>query len=200
MAKKSSQLIILALSALLLPPCLAEKPIRIADEGTIRDQWQLADGAQIAAPGYPSEFVSRANSVCVALGYLINPDGNTSDFTLLKQWNGESAEEEPVPGYWDAFGKASAAAVGQWRFKPRPEVASPTPTYTVATLVFNGKHGNPQETRDHCKIPDLRGLILKTQADSARNGINRALMERLRGAAQAGPGYMPSLTPRNGTR
>src|SRR5689334_19673500 len=62
---------------------LAADKSRIANEGAIADEWMLAPGAKLAAPGYTKEMKESGDNVCVALGYAINPDGKTSDFTLL---------------------------------------------------------------------------------------------------------------------
>ena len=63
----------------------AEDRVRIVNEGGIRDQWMLADGIKLAAPGYPAAFAERGDNVCVALGYAIKPDGTTSDFAAAQE-------------------------------------------------------------------------------------------------------------------
>jgi hypothetical protein len=143
--------------------------IAVANEGGIRDKWMLADGAQLAAPGYPAEFAPDMRNVCMALGYKINPDGTTSDFQVLKQWNSATEDKEPQPGFWEAFARAGAAAVGQWRFKPRPEVTSATPVFTVATLNFQATRDiTGADLRAHCKIDDLATLMQKQK----KSGMN----------------------------
>ncbi len=104
----------------------AEKRVRVVDEGGLRDAWTLAEGAVLAAPGYPAEFAGRGDNVCLAIGYAVRPDGTTSDFSLLKAWNSASGDQEPVAGYWDSFAQAGAAALSEWRFRPlrdRPAAA-----------------------------------------------------------------------------
>ena len=148
--------------------------VRIVNEGGIRDQWTLADGVKLAAPGYPAAFAERGDNVCVALGYAIQPDGTTSDFTLLRQWGSSAGEQEPQAGFWDAFAQAGAAALSQWRFKPRPEVDSPKPTFTVATLHFMGKQaGDVSELRSHCRIDDLAALLKASQEDPRDSRLRR---------------------------
>ena len=122
--------------------------VRMVNEGGIRDQWMLADGAKLAAPGYPAAFADRGDNVCIAMGYAIKPDGSTSDFGLLKAWNSSTGEKEPADGFWEAFSQTSAAALSQWKFKPRPEITTPQTTYTVATLHFMGK-----EATDVASLP-----------------------------------------------
>ena len=55
-------------------PGLAAEKVRIVNEGGIKDQWTLAEGTKLAAPGYPAALVERGDRVCHALGYAIKPD------------------------------------------------------------------------------------------------------------------------------
>lgn len=136
----------------------------IANEGTIGDKWMLADNAPLPMAGYPAEFATRGDDACLAIGYRINEDGSTSDFAILKQWNSAKGDEEPVDGYWQAFAEAGADAVSQWKFKPRPEVKVAHETYTVATIAFTGARTTGGDTRSHCQIRDLAGLIQERKA------------------------------------
>lgn len=162
-----------AIPALLL--CLgaglahAQENVRIVNEGGIGDQWMLADGVPLAAPGYPGQFVEQGDSVCLAMGYAIKPDGSTSDFSLLKSWSSSVEAAEPPAGYWDAFAQAGANALSQWRFKPRPEIDAPATTYTVATLSFNGTDAvEAGALRQHCKVDDLEALVARNNAEQQR--------------------------------
>lgn len=151
---------------------LAAQRIPVASEGGIRDRWQVADGVTLGAPAYPGEFAARGDEVCVAVGYLLNPDGHLSDFVLLKAWNSSTGASEPAPGYWRAFAGAAADALQGWRFKPRPEVARPQPVYTVGTFVF-GMHGPPAVLRQRCAIPNLAARLreLRTAPEARNAGI-----------------------------
>lgn len=192
--------LVLAL-ALAAPVAAADQPMRVANEGTIGDKWMLAEGTTLASAQYPAYFAPRGDNVCVALVYTINIDGKTSDFAMAKAWNSEAGESEPVQGFWSAFADAAAAAVSQWRFKPRPEVASPVRTRTVATIGFNGTAGvDGGELRGHCRIADLddtlrhlkasafeRGDINKNAAEHDRMELERQLMrDSARRAGQGG--------------
>ena len=142
----------------------------------------------LAAPGYPAEFAPDMRNVCIALGYRINPDGTTSDFQVVKQWNSAAEDKEPVPGFWEAFAKAGAAAVGQWRFKPRPEVAEAQPVFTVATLNFQATRDiEAAALRAHCTIPDLaahmKTVKKKGMADHQIDNDNRSRDAAMRRAA-----------------
>lgn len=175
----------------------AEDRGRIVNEGGIRDQWMLADGVALAAPGYPAAFAERGDNVCVAMGYAIKPDGTTSDFSLLKKWSSSSGEKEPVDGFWEAFARASAGALSEWKFKPRPEVTAPQPTYTVATMHFMGKEATDASVlRSHCSISDLAAVMKKNGEDPENSRLRRD-HERAgrninnRGSLVENPGRMP---------
>jgi hypothetical protein len=172
---------VLALTALSLC-CVAAiassaDKVRTVNEGGIRDQWMLADGVKLAMPTYPVEFAkAEPRDVCLALGYQINPDGSTSDFRVLKQWNSQTEAKEPVDGFFGGFAQSGADAVAQWKFKPRPEVAQPTPTFTVATLTWQTVKGSDGAAlRAHCKIDDL---VAHLKEMTRKGGLNDHLIDR----------------------
>ncbi len=184
------------------PLAHAQDAVRIANEGAIRDKWMLADGVKLAAPGYPAAFATRGDNVCVAIGYSIKSDGTTSDFTLLKAWTSSTAEKEPVHGFWDAFAQVSAGALSQWKFKPRPEVSSPLPVYTVATMHFMGKHATDAAAlRNHCRISDLSTLVQAQKSNKYQRGtLERNEMERLRRTQDANGAMVPNPGQNPGKR
>ena len=132
----------------------------VANEGEIADDWKLADGASIVAPPYPAEYDNDARpDACIALKYTIYPDGTTGDFRVLRKWKNGPASHTEMRPFWLKFARASAAAVGQWRFAPR-DPANPRPTTTVATLSFFGNTVvDAKELRAHCTITDLAVLL-----------------------------------------
>lgn len=162
----------LALAMILSGAAVAQDKQRIANEGTIGDKWMLADGVQLATATYPASLAPRGGSACIALGYLIGKDGTTSDFAVLKQWNSEAGEDAPVEGYWQAFAQAGADAVSQWRFKARPGVDVVVPTYTVATLGFQGGKQaiDPATLRGHCQIDDLADQLARVKSKQFQRG------------------------------
>ena len=160
-------LVACVLSLVSLHVVAEEQRPRIVNEGGIKDQWTLAEGVPLAAPGYPAHLVEQGDSVCLALGYAIQPDGSTSDFSVVKSWS--SGGEQP-DAYWDAFAQASAGAVSQWKFAPRPEIRQPKPTYTVATMQFMGKPAmDGAELRSHCRIEDLAAMVEKNSRNNPMN-------------------------------
>ena len=165
----------IALTLVLASGAYAQDRVRIANEGGIRNDWMLAPGAKLSAPGYPGAFAKTGDDVCVAVGYRIQPDGSTSDFSLLKAWSSQSGEGEAVEGYWDAFSQASVAALQQWKFAPRPEVGTPIRVDTVATMTFTGMQSVDAATlRGKCKIEDLAAFLEQVKVDmTKRSDLNR---------------------------
>lgn len=156
--------------------------VRVANEGEIRDEWTLAPGTRLPAPGYPAEFADSAETVCLAMGYRIEPDGTTSNFTLLKGWNSAEGEHEPSPGFWSVFAKAAAVALAQWRFQPKPEIRVPRRVETVATMTFMGRQPEePAALRARCAIRNLADHLAQLKAEQNRRGdMNLHDLERVR--------------------
>lgn len=130
---------------------------RVANEGAIASEWRVADGVQIAAPAFPAEFADAgAPNSCIALGYRINPDGTTSDFQVLNQWNEATGNDDPKRGFNSAIATAARAAVAQWKFAPRDERGTAAAVDTVATMSFNANRNmDAASLRQACAIPDL---------------------------------------------
>ena len=163
--------------ALWCAPALATDMIRVVNEGGIRDEWTLPAGYKLALPAYPAEHAGQQAEACVAIGYLINPDGSTSDFALLKGWTSAKVPSGSSREYWSAFAQASAQAMSQWRFQPRPEVQTPRPVFTAATLLFAAQ--TPQ-LRAQCAIPDLAAKLRELRASSgSRRQMHVDLYDRL---------------------
>lgn len=173
----------------------AADDVRVVNEGGIRDAWMLADGAKLATPSYPAAFAKGpARDVCLALGYEIAPDGSTGKFRVLKQWNSDTEAEEPVDGFWAEFAQTGADALAQWKFKPRPEVSAPQPTFTVATLTWQTrKDTDPAALRAQCRIDNLAAHLKQVDQDTdiTDHAIDRANRAR-DGAMRRAAG-----TPRN---
>ena len=166
----------IVLAVLCAPVCAADL-IRVVNEGGIRDEWTLPPGSRLALPAYPVAYAAQPAEACVAIGYLVNADGSTSDFTLLKNWTSAKVPSASQQVYWAAFAQESAQALSQWRFQPRAEVQSPRPVYTVATLLFAAS--SPQ-LRTRCAIPNLSAHLLELRQDSSvRRKMTSGLFDRL---------------------
>jgi hypothetical protein len=152
--------------------------ISVVNEGGIRDRWMLAPGVPLAVPQYPPQFARRHDAVCIGVGYLLKPDGTTSDFALLKGWT-SAGNTEPEPGYWQAFAEAAGDALKQWRFKPRPEIAQAKPVYTVATFVFGGGAGGAAQFRAKCAVPNLVNRLRELKAGRDRRTATGDVLDDL---------------------
>lgn len=156
----------------------AADKIQVVNEGGIGEAWALPSGTRLAVPLYPAQYAEQKAEVCVAVGFLLNEDGTTSDFSLLKSWSAL----EPKRGsdeYWAAFAGAAAEALAQWRFVPKPGIETPKPIYTAATFLFSPN--DPQQLRKRCVIPQLAERIFELRQDGrarrhmAKNDIFKQL-------------------------
>jgi hypothetical protein len=155
----------------------AADKIRVVNEGDIRDEWILPAGFKLAVPTYPAEYAAQRAEACVAIGYLVNADGSTSDFALLKSWTSANVPSGSTREYWSSFAQASAQALSQWRFQPRPEVQAARPVYTVATLLFAAQ---TPELRARCAIPNLAARLRELRGESGtRRRMDVDLYDRL---------------------
>lgn len=162
----------------LMAPALAQNKIRVVDEGGIRDAWTLAPGATLAAPPYPSGLSANPVEACVSIGYLLNKDGTTSDYALLRAWSADPPKVADQDAYWGAFADVSAAALSTWRFQPRPEAGTPEPVYTAATFLFAAK--DPQAVRSRCESANLARRIVELRDDrKSRRRMANGIFDRL---------------------
>ena len=159
----------------------AARAVRVVNEGGIRDAWTLAPGQKLAAPGYPAAYAQRGDNVCLAIGYRVQPNGKTSDFTTLHAWTSSAGGVEPEAGYFDAFGQAAVAALSEWQFAPKPGVSKPQPVDTVATVTFMSQKSaiDSQTLRAHCAVADLQSAIERAREKISDNkSMNHKALER----------------------
>lgn len=155
----------------------AGERIKVKDEGGISEAWNLAPDTKLVVPPYPPEHAANKADVCVAVGYLVGKDGATSEFSMLKSWSGAKPAGD-ADAYWGAFARYASAALSQWRFAPKPEVADPKPVYTVATFTFSD-HPTPA-LRAHCAIPSLQMHLLELRNDPRMGRkMSRGIFPRL---------------------
>ena len=156
----------------------AQNKIRIVNEGGIRDAWMLAPGTTLPVPAYPPAHAANQAEACVGIGYLLNADGTTSDFALLKSWSAAEPDRDR-DAYWASFAQDASNALARWKFAPRPEVGAPRPVYTVATFLFGAT--NTVELRKRCTIPNLALRLVELRHDrkASRKMAGNDLFERL---------------------
>ncbi|MCC8364131.1 energy transducer TonB [Lysobacter sp. A6] len=164
----------------------------IANEGGLAKDWTVAPGAKIVAPAYPAEYdTDERPDACIALRYTVYPDGTTGDFKVLRTWKSGPVSRTEMRPFWLKFARASAAAVGQWRFQPR-DVASAKPVTTVATLSFFGATvADASELRAHCRITDL--AVFMRDLDRRDTMVSKQIEHTYR--ARSHRMQMQALTP-----
>jgi hypothetical protein len=150
-----------ALTAIAGPASAAER-IPIADEGGIGATWTLVPGTQLMPP-YPEAYASEPEEVCLVIGYLVNADGHTSDFALLKSWT-SGTNSRARTDFWETFGDLASRALAQWKYQPATTGAA-EPVYTAATFVF-GTPGAVPSTRTHCEIAELATRLAELRYDA----------------------------------
>ncbi|MFT4257161.1 MAG: hypothetical protein QM599_09435 [Pseudoxanthomonas sp.] len=150
MTMRVRNLLLAAMAATVLPVVAADR-IPIANEGAIGGRWVPVPGTMFT-PAYPDAYAKDPEQVCVAVGYLLNADGHTSDFSLLKSWSSGDSSKARMK-FWQTFAGDASQALARWQFVPAAGVAEPKPVYTVATFVFGP--GDSTATQEHCAISDL---------------------------------------------
>lgn len=184
MARNHQQATILCAFMLGLVPAVAvfaAERMTVVNERAVAKDW-VADPAQSRmVPGYPSTFADKSEDACVSIGYLLNRDGSTSDFTLLKSWGEKTREDSSDRVHLDALAQAAVAAVQAWRFVPAPGNRSRIrPVYTAATFGFSSKGAGEREAaKSRCSISDLPSFVAKAQAMAYRRGnLQKGRLER----------------------
>lgn len=183
MASRSSSFLAFCVFSTAGAAVAAEAPI-IASEGSLA-AWRPVP-EQVTArptPGYPSVLADKSADACVSIGYLIGPDGTTTNYTLLKSWSSADKGRKANPELVIPFAQNSIAAVQQWRFTPGEGFAKkPQPVYTAATFAFAGDQpGDKSQVRERCAINDLPDFIAQVQAEAYKRGnLQKAEIERSR--------------------
>ncbi|MGN6113311.1 MAG: hypothetical protein ACTHOC_09980 [Luteimonas sp.] len=158
---KMRMLLLAAMAAVAFPAAAADK-IPVVEEEHLAEQWKIVPATQLMPP-YPPAYASDPEEVCMVVGYLVNADGHTSDFALLKSWtSGENNRGRTQ--FWEEFGDLASRAVAQWKYVPAGAAPS-RPAYTATTFVF-GKPDAVMDTRAHCLVPDLSERLAELRYDA----------------------------------
>ncbi len=155
----------------------------ILSEGGAGQYWRpVAD--TIAMPAYPGIVADKSEDVCVGVGYMLNPDGSTSDFAVLNAWGSKTADKKPTDAHFLPFAQNALAAVQRWKFTSTSGAGSKVkPIYTAATFAFSTTPGSDAAAlRGHCTIADLPDFIADAQADAyrRRGNLNKGQLDRNR--------------------
>ena len=146
---------------------VAAERIDIVSEGAHNKIW--APPAQPLAPAYPA-IVKENDQVCVGVGYMIEKDGSTSGFMVLKSWSRAHGSGDKANPAIDPFARNALAAVQQWKFVPL-EAGKERKVYTATTFAFDREaSGDAAALKDKCVVSNLSAFIAKAQGDAFRTG------------------------------
>ena len=170
------RMLVVAILGALAFPALSADRIPIANEGTTADRWAPVPGT-LYTPAYPDQYASEPEEVCLVVGYLINADGHTSDFALLKSWSSGSNSRGRTE-FWETFAGAASQVMAYWQFAPKPG-AQAAPVYTASTFVF-GRPENSAATQARCAVSDLTQRLVELRYDGrAGRLMGRGIYGRL---------------------
>ncbi|MFS8138193.1 MAG: hypothetical protein ACMG50_08725 [Thermomonas sp.] len=133
------------------------------NEDALGKTWTLPPTSNLTRLGYPAEYRDHQEEVCLAIGYVINPDGHPSDLSLLKSWSSGEPKRD-ANRYWGAFAGVASAELSQWRFVPKQETGLPRAVYTVSTFLFASP--SVLESSKRCEIPNLAQRIIELKQDT----------------------------------
>ena len=89
------------------PPKPKSDQPAIVSESDAVNYWQPA--APMSEPALASPAPDQSEDVCVSLGYMVQLDGTTSDFALLRSWSSKHAKGLPDSADYSIY---SRTAVG----------------------------------------------------------------------------------------
>jgi len=180
MANTSLRISTILLSLVAVAAVSAADRVRIVSEGGINKDWAPVGAAPLAKASYPAHEKHRSRNVCINLGYQLNKDGKTSDFSVIRAWSSENPDVDAAADAVDPFVQAAAAAVAKWQFEPTPDAKNNRTVYTSTSMAFIGEAGgDPADVQKRCEVLELRAYIEKLQAEElARGNLERSKMEK----------------------
>jgi hypothetical protein len=152
--------------------------IDIISEGAHNKIW--APPAQPLAPAYPA-IVKDNDQVCVGVGYMIERDGSTSGFMILKSWSRAHGSGDEANAAIEPFARNALAAVQQWKFSPL-QAGKERKVYTATTFAFDrDATGDAAELKHKCVVSNLSAFIDRAKGEAFRTGnLNKAEQDRQR--------------------
>ena len=146
---------------------IAAERIDIVSEGSNNKVW--TPPAAPVAPAYPA-IVAENDKVCVGVGYMIEKDGSTSGFMVLKSWSSAHGSGDEAAKAIEPFARNALAAVQQWKFVPA-EAGKERKVYTATTFAFDrDAQGDAAGLKRKCVVGNLSAFITKAQAEAYRTG------------------------------
>lgn len=178
--------LLIALALLSATQARAALDLRIVSESAAPANWKRAVPGVL--PLYPPDV--GGDTACINLGYRVNADGATSDFTILKAWSAQGGASSESRQRLGRFARSAAAAVSFWHFQPLGQSRRLRPAYTSSMFTFAPSPGSDSgTTAAHCAIADLPEFISRAQRAVSRRG---SLMQaRMDGKRQGDPAMIP---------
>ena len=141
-------------------------PITIVSEQDLAQSWLHAPGVTLVTAGYPKTADGQSRDVCVNLGFLIGPDGSTSNFTQMKAWTSDRSAAKSGADL-QPYVQTAAAAVSAWKFVPAK--GKPRSVYTSATFAFAGSKAlSPEQIQQNCRIEHLKAFVMQARQTDGR--------------------------------
>jgi hypothetical protein len=166
-------------ATLLVATAASAGRVTIVSESELGKRWsQTPESARFVA-GYPAAVANKSQDVCINLGFMINEDGSTSNYTLMQAWSSATPDAEAFKRNSEPFVQNAAATVQRWHFAPTDK---PHAVYTSATMAFRGGQASEEEVRAHCRIADLERFV----ADAVDKKRGRQTRELTRTAGGSG--------------
>ncbi len=152
----------------------------ILSEGGAGAYWRPA--AAFADPGVPAGVPDPGEDVCVSVGYQIQPDGSTSEYSMLKSWTSKHSRGLPAKDAYSLYAQMAVGTLMQRKFVPAEAGATKPPAvYTAATFAYSGRaDADRAAIRARCAIEDLPAFVAKAHRDATQKGLKRGEMERNR--------------------
>jgi len=160
-------------AALLVAGIASAGRANIVNEKDAAQTWKPDPNGQHYVPGYPTKALNPRSDACVTVGYLIQKDGSTTNFTELKSWSSDTPDRAPKPSESEPYVQLAAAVVARTKFVPVQPKAHPV--YTSATFAFDGSKSLGEDAiRAHCLIEDLPKYVAELKEKAANQGIEHA--------------------------
>lgn len=177
---KTAQLFCAAGALLLAFAAGASGRVAIVSEHEVAEKWKPAPDAPRVVVGYPASVADKLRDVCVNIGFMIEMDGSTSNFSQVKSWSSATPDGEPAAEQLRPFVQSAAAAVSMWKFVPATD--KPRQVYTSAAFVFEGSQSpGPEAIRARCRIENLTAFVNQAKSRQAQRGdLERGRQERNR--------------------
>lgn len=154
-----------------------DRRLTVVTEGDALGVWRPV-AETIAVPAYPGIVADKSEDACVSIGYLIKPDGSTSDFAVLAAWSSKTDGLEPTDPHFLPFSQNALAAVQRWRFEADGgSAARRRQVFTAATFAFSTTGADVAALKDRCRIGNLKEFVAKLRADARKREIDRGRSE-----------------------